>query len=178
MIFLRGKPDLNRRKLVLQTIPLDHSGIPSCYGCHYANSHYFVDTRGIEPRSQDFQSCAYTMSAKCPLRKQKDSNLRNHCVARPLSRGLVSTTHPYFLSFDVAKLQPFSATYFRSSHFLAIFYWWSKMADNWTAICHFAPSIKKLQENENYENRLQRGVVTLQHQRKGSMGEWFKPALC
>ena len=93
----------------------------SC-NCHYATSHYFVDTRGIEPRSQDFQSCAYTMSAKCPLRKQKDLNLRNLFEARPLSRGLVSTTHPYFLSFDVAKLQPLSATYFRSYHFLANFF--------------------------------------------------------
>ena len=26
-----------------------------------------VGTRGLEPHSQDFQSCAYTMSAKCPF---------------------------------------------------------------------------------------------------------------
>ena len=39
----------------------------------YLHIHIIVDTRGLEPHSQDFQSCAYTMSAKCPLkRKQKD----------------------------------------------------------------------------------------------------------
>ena len=30
------------------------------------------------------------------VRKQKDSNLRNPCGVRPLSRGLVSTAHPCF----------------------------------------------------------------------------------
>ncbi len=35
--------------------------------------HIIIDTRGLEPHSHDFQSCAYTMSAKCSLkRKQKD----------------------------------------------------------------------------------------------------------
>lgn len=34
----------------------------------------FVEPRGVEPRSQDFQSCAYTKSAKVPSEEAKDSN--------------------------------------------------------------------------------------------------------
>ena len=29
---------------------------------------YFVELRGVEPHSHDFQSCAYTTSAKVPLK--------------------------------------------------------------------------------------------------------------
>ena len=36
------------------------------------------------------------------------------CEARPLSRGLVSTAHPYFLLFDTAKLDRPDAAYLRS----------------------------------------------------------------
>lgn len=36
------------------------------------------------------------------------------CEARPLSRGLVSTAHPYFLLFDTAKLGRPDAAYLRS----------------------------------------------------------------
>ena len=36
------------------------------------------------------------------------------CEARPLSRGLVSTAHPYFLLFDTAKLDSPDAAYLRS----------------------------------------------------------------
>ena len=31
----------------------------------------FVEPRGVEPRSQDFQSCAYTKSAKVPSEEAK-----------------------------------------------------------------------------------------------------------
>ena len=32
----------------------------------WSTSECFVEPRGVEPRSQDFQSCAYTKSAKAP----------------------------------------------------------------------------------------------------------------
>ena len=32
---------------------------------------FFVEPRGVEPRSQDFQSCAYTKSAKVPSEEAK-----------------------------------------------------------------------------------------------------------
>ncbi len=32
----------------------------------WSTSEFFVEPRGVEPRSQDFQSCAYTQSAKAP----------------------------------------------------------------------------------------------------------------
>lgn len=97
--------DLNPRLSVLETDALPTE----------LYLHIIVDTRGLEPHSQDFQSCAYTMSAKCPLkRKQKDSNFRSLFEARPLSRGLVSTAHPCFLPFDTAKLDRPNAAYLRS----------------------------------------------------------------
>ena len=34
---------------------------------HWSTSEYVVEPRGVEPRSQDFQSCAYTKSAKAPF---------------------------------------------------------------------------------------------------------------
>lgn len=44
------------------------------------------------------------------------------CEARPLSRGLVSTAHPYFLLFDTAKLDRPDAAYLRSKkNFLKCF---------------------------------------------------------
>ncbi len=47
-----------------------------------------VDTCGLEPHSQDFQSCAYTMSAKCPLAEAERFEL-SEPLARlgPLAEG-------------------------------------------------------------------------------------------
>ena len=119
LYWLRQK-DLNPRLSVLETDALPTE----------LYLHTIVDTRGLEPHSQDFQSCAYTMSAKRPLkRKQKDwlrlslfkrsspicnSNFRSLFEARPLSRGLVSTAHPCFLLFDTAKLDRPDAAYLRN----------------------------------------------------------------
>ena len=43
-----------------------------------------------------------------------NSTFRAFCEARPISRGLVSTGHPYFLLFDTAKLDSPNAAYQRS----------------------------------------------------------------
>ena len=104
-LYWHRQKDLNPRLSVLET-----DALPTELYLHIT-----VDTRGLEPHSQDFQSCAYTMSAKCPLkRKQKDSNFRSLFEARPLSRGLVSTAHPCFLLFDTAKLDRADAAYLRT----------------------------------------------------------------
>ena len=43
-----------------------------CSRCRWRTPHYIlVEPRGVEPRSQDFQSCAYTKSAKVPLEEAK-----------------------------------------------------------------------------------------------------------
>ena len=67
--------------MVLRTVPLGHSGIltkkagglePPTFGFgdrHSTNRTMLqcaVEPRGVEPRSRDFQSCAYTKSAKVP----------------------------------------------------------------------------------------------------------------
>ena len=119
-LYWHRQKDLNPRLSVLETDALPTE----------LYLHTIVDTRGLEPHSQDFQSCAYTMSAKRPLkRKQKDwlrlslfkrsspicnSNFRSLFEARPLSRGLVSTAHPCFLLFDTAKLDRSDAAYLRN----------------------------------------------------------------
>lgn len=119
-LYWHRQKDLNPRLSVLETDALPTE----------LYLHIIVDTRGLEPHSQDFQSCAYTMSAKCPLmRKQKDwlrlslfsavfadlqFDFRSLFEARPLSRGLVSTAHPCFLLFDTAKLDSPNAAYLRS----------------------------------------------------------------
>lgn len=104
-LYWHRQKDLNPRLSVLETDALPTE----------LYLHIIVDTRGLEPHSQDFQSCAHTMSAKCPLkRKQKDSNFRSLFEARPLSRGLVSTAHPCFLLFDTAKLDRPHAAYLRT----------------------------------------------------------------
>lgn len=52
-----ARKDSNPQLSVLETDALP----TELYRC------FKVDTRGLEPHSQDFQSCAYTMSAKCPF---------------------------------------------------------------------------------------------------------------
>ena len=43
-----------------------------CSRCRWRTPHYIlVEPRGVEPRSQDFQSCAYTKSAKVPSEEAK-----------------------------------------------------------------------------------------------------------
>ncbi len=112
-LYWHRQKDLNPRLSVLETDALPTE----------LYLHIIVDTRGLEPHSQDFQSCAYTMSAKCPLkRKQKDSNFRSLFEARPLSRGLVSTAHPCFLLFDTAKLDRPDAAYLRTIIFFEKIY--------------------------------------------------------
>ena len=114
-LYWHRQKDLNPRLSVLET-----DALPTEL---YLHIHIIVDTRGLEPHSQDFQSCAYTMSAKCPLkRKQKDSNFRSLFEARPLSRGLVSTAHSCFLLFDTAKLDRPDAAYLRTIIFFEKIY--------------------------------------------------------
>ena len=42
-------------------------GVTGRYSNQLNYHHHVVESRGIEPRSQDFQSCAYTWSAKTPF---------------------------------------------------------------------------------------------------------------
>ena len=43
-----------------------------CSRCRWRTPHYFlVEPRGVEPRYLDFQSSAYTKSAKVPLEEAK-----------------------------------------------------------------------------------------------------------
>lgn len=89
---------------------------PTFYRLNYTPD---ADTRGLEPHSQDFQSCAYTMSAKCPLwLKPKDPDFQSRCEARRVSRAPLSTARPYFLLSDAAKLYSRDAAYLRTADFL------------------------------------------------------------
>lgn len=74
-----------------------------------------MDTRGIEPRSPDFQSGAYTKSAKCPFAEADRFELSESFVRlNPLAEGRFRPlTHTSFL-IDDAKLGSRYAAYLRS----------------------------------------------------------------
>lgn len=72
-----------------------------------------VDTCGLEPHSQDFQSCAYTMSAKYTLAQAEGFEPSEPFLRLgPLGAGF--DAHPYFLCFDTVKLDRADAPYLRT----------------------------------------------------------------
>ncbi len=90
-----------------------------------------VGTRGLEPHSQDFQSCAYTMSAKCPLAEAERFELSEPFERlgplaegwfRPLTHASLLLPHMgspnrctgELFEVDAAKLESRDAAYLRT----------------------------------------------------------------
>lgn len=79
-------------------------GAPVSCNSRYATPQYFAEAE----RLAQIESIFKRSSPIC------NSTFGAFCEARPLSRGLFSTAHPYFLLFDTAKLDSPDAAYLRS----------------------------------------------------------------